>query len=223
MQCKSCRATVPDGSAFCNRCGANVSTGGGRDTPPVTAGPPAAAPAAPPAPAGAKPEQHVWSGRYSLKAMGGWMLLLALLGIFFLYIYVFKLRLGEYYNTRYPTVFGWLFSVVFLVLAIWLLVVGLKRKLGARYRLSTQRLFVENGLFSRDIDEVELVRVDDVSVSQNIVQRIFNVGEVKVMAPTDADNPTTLLVGIPNPIEVKEMIRNQTQELRKKSVRMEAI
>jgi len=215
MQCKNCGANVPDGSAYCNRCGADVSTGAR----------PAAAPAAPAAPpsTGPQPEQHVWSGRYSLKAMGGWILLLALLGIIFLYIYIFKLRLGEYYNTKYPTIFGWVFLVVFLALTLWLLVVGVKRKFHARYRLSTQRLFVERGLISRDVDEVELIRVDDVSVYQNLIQRIFNVGDVKVMAPTDADSPTMTIEGIPDPVEVKEKIRNLTQGLRKKSVRMEAI
>ena len=213
MQCKSCGARVPDDSAFCNRCGASLSTGAG----------PVAAPAVPLPPAGPQPEQPVWSGRYSLKAMGGWILLLALLGIIFLYIYIFKLRLGEYYNTKYPTVFGWLFSIVFVVLALWLLLVGFSRKVGARYRLSTQRLFVERGVIGRDVDELELMRVDDVSVNQNIVQRIFNVGDVKVMAPTDVDNPTLVLEGIFNPIEVKEKIRALKQELQKKSVRMQAI
>jgi hypothetical protein len=67
------------------------------------------------------------------------------------------------------------------------------------------------------------MRVDDVSVQQNIVQRMFNVGDVKVMAPTDPSSPTISVVGICNPIEVKEKIRGLTQELRKKSLRMEAI
>jgi uncharacterized membrane protein YdbT with pleckstrin-like domain len=180
---------------------------------------PAAAPAPP---VGAKPEQHVWSGRYSLKAMGGWVLLLTFMGVVFLWYFISR-YMQEAETSKLTKWIGWGMLIVFLISALWVLVVGLKRKFRAHYRLTTQRLFVESGIVSRDVDEVELIRVDDVSVYQNVIQRIFNVGDVKVMAPTDADSPTLILEGIPGPIEVKEKIRGLTQELRKKSVRMEAI
>jgi uncharacterized membrane protein YdbT with pleckstrin-like domain len=211
MQCKNCGASVPDGSAYCNRCGTDLSTGAR----------PAAPPAAPPS-TGPQPEQHVWSGRYSLKAMGGWILLLGCMGVIFLWYFLSR-YIHEAETSKITRWIGWTMLIVFAVFALGIVIVGLKRKLHARYRLSTQRLFVERGLISRDVDELELIRVDDVGVYQNLIQRIFNVGDVKVMAPTDADSPTMTIEGIPDPVEVKEKIRNLTQELRKKSVRMEAI
>ena len=77
MQCKNCGASVPEGSVFCNRCGTKLSA---PSQPGEQMSP------SPPAPSGAQPESGVWSGRYSVSAMGGWILLLCLLGIIFLVV-----------------------------------------------------------------------------------------------------------------------------------------
>jgi len=95
------------------------------------------------------------------------------------------------------------------------------RKLGTKYRLTNYRLFKETGLLSREINEVELVRVDDVSVRQNILQRIFNVGVITVIAPHDQTEPRLELLGIENPIEVKELIRNNVRRRRQGSLNVE--
>jgi len=96
-------------------------------------------------------------------------------------------------------------------------------KLSTRYRLTTHRIFKETGILSRDLNEIELVRVDDVAVHQNVIQRIFNVGVVTVIAPHDQTEPRLELVGIENPIEVKEMIRNHVRLRRKGSLNVENI
>ena len=59
-------------------------------------------------------------------------------------------------------------------------------------------------------------------MSQNLIQRIFNVGRVTVIS-TDSTDPRTELVGIDNPIEVKEMIRNQVRKWRDKALHMESL
>jgi len=96
-------------------------------------------------------------------------------------------------------------------------------KVATRYRLTTHRLFKESGILSRAMNEIELVRVDDVAVRQNIIQRIFNVGVVTVIAPHDQTEPRLELVGIENPIEVKEMIRTHVRLRRKGSLNVENI
>ncbi len=211
MQCRSCGATVPDESSFCNRCGASLRT-------PEKAG---AFPPSESSPS-SETEKDVWSGRYSIKAMGGWMLLLSFLGLVFLYTFVSR-YLQERETSRGTWILGGVFLITFCSLELWLLVVGLKRRLSTSYRLTTQRLFAARGIVNRTVDEIELVRVDDVSVHQNIIHRVFNVGNVTVLTPTDATCPTTVLDGIDNPVEVKEKIRALTQNVRKKSIRLETI
>jgi uncharacterized membrane protein YdbT with pleckstrin-like domain len=102
----------------------------------------------------------------------------------------------------------------------WTLLV---RKLSVRYRLTTHRLFRETGVLVRKFDELELLRIDDVAVRQNLLQRIFNVGTVVVVAPTDATDPRVEMHGIENPIEVKEQIRTQVRERRRGSVHFESL
>jgi uncharacterized membrane protein YdbT with pleckstrin-like domain len=94
-------------------------------------------------------------------------------------------------------------------------------KLSVRYRLTNYRLFTETGIISRTLNETELVRVDDVSVHQNILQRIFNVGTITVIAPHDQTDPRLEMVGIENPIEVKEQIRNNVRRRRQGSLNVE--
>jgi uncharacterized membrane protein YdbT with pleckstrin-like domain len=117
----------------------------------------------------------------------------------------------------------WVVLVAAALPAFALLWSLLAEKVSTRYRLTTHRLFRERGILSRRLDEMELLRVDDVAVRQNLVQRIFNVGVVTVIAPTDKTDSNLELVGIENPIEVKEMIRTQVRKRRDRSLHVESI
>ena len=90
---------------------------------------------------------------------------------------------------------------VLLWLRVWYLVSS------TRYRLTTQRLFVQTGLIAKKLEEVELFRVKDVTLSQGILQRLLGVGNVVVLSSDDT-TPRLELAGILNPVEVKEQIRN---------------
>ncbi len=200
MECPKCKAAVPDGSAFCNRCGA-----------------PTGAPAAAPAPAPPEPEKEVWRGRFSGKAHAHRVFLLALWAAALIYLYV-KLRPhGSWEWIKYG------FAAAALLPFLWILGSWFIARFTVRYRLTTHRLFREKGFIFRTINEVELIRVDDVSVSQNMIQRIFNVGNVTVIAPTDPTEPRLDLVGIENPIEVKEQIRNFARLRREKTLHVESL
>ena len=75
-----------------------------------------------------------------------------------------------------------------------------------RYRLTTQRLFVQTGLVAKNLEEVELFRVKDVTLTQGMLQRMLGVGTVVVLS-TDDTAPRLELHGILGPMEVKEQIR----------------
>ena len=202
MSCPKCNAELPQGSAFCNKCGASLQAG------PVLA--PGAHPAA------TEPEQELWKGRFSAKAQGHWWVL------WFLEIPVLILiwfKLSE--QMRQGPVAKWVFVAAAVVPVLVIFWTWMVEKLATRYRLTTHRLFKETGIFSRHLNEIELVRVDDVAVRQNIVQRIFNVGVVTVIAPHDQTEPLLELVGIENPIEVKEMIRTHVRRRRQGSLNVE--
>jgi uncharacterized membrane protein YdbT with pleckstrin-like domain len=205
MFCPKCGAQVPEGSAFCNKCGAAVSAG--------AALPPAASPPA------SEPEQDLWKGRFSSKAQYHWWLLWIFwaAGLLYVWFVVLSADMRQVGAARWITL-GAAAVPVALILWSWL-----TQKISTRYRLTTHRLFKETGILSRDINEIELIRVDDVSVRQNLVQRIFNVGVITVIAPTDATEPHLEIVGIENPIEVKEQIRQQVRKRRERSLHVESL
>jgi membrane protein YdbS with pleckstrin-like domain len=206
MSCPKCNADLPDGSAFCNKCGASLN--------PSAPGPKLPAAALPPA---LEPEQELWKGRFSGKAQGHWWALWFLEMPLLLFLW-FRFVPAETQKGLYAK---WAFvaaAVVPVLLILWHLVI---EKLSTRYRLTTHRLFKETGILSRELNEIELVRVDDVAVRQNIIQRIFNVGIITVIAPHDQTEPRLELLGIENPIEVKEMIRTHVRRRRQGSLNVE--
>ena len=89
------------------------------------------------------------------------------------------------------------------------------RVASTRYRLTTQRLFVQTGLIAKKLEEVELFRVKDVTLHQGILQRLLGVGNVAVLSSDDT-TPRLELAGISNPIDVKEQIRNAFRAARQR-------
>lgn len=109
-----------------------------------------------------------------------------------------------------------------LVVVSGLFVVGrvLLTVLSHRYRLTSQRLFIERGILSRTIDQMELIRVDDVRLYKSLVDRVFGLGSVAVLS-TDATDRETLIEGIANPEPVAEAIRSNMRSMRRKSLFVE--
>jgi membrane protein YdbS with pleckstrin-like domain len=206
MSCTKCGAPVPEGSAYCNKCGAPIATVQALAATPLH-----------PSPQGPmEPEEEVWRGRFSGKAQGHWWVLwfLAMPALVYLWF-----RIPEDYRKKPYALYVFAGAAVLPVLCIlWTFIA---EKLSTRYRLTNYRLFKVTGILSRDYNEIELVRVDDVSVRQNLIQRIFNVGVITVISPHDQTEPRLELFGIENPIEVKELIRSNVRRRRQGSLNVE--
>jgi len=81
--------------------------------------------------------------------------------------------------------------------------------LGVRYELTSQRLRVIRGLLGRGIEEIELVRVRDTSVSQHMGERALNVGDITIVS-NDPRSPELTLNNVTDPMSIREMIRRAT-------------
>jgi uncharacterized membrane protein YdbT with pleckstrin-like domain len=185
-----------DGSAFCNRCGAaQKGDDGGSDA--------------------AQREETLWSGRPSLRAELHWVVLSG--------VWIALVLGGALGFMPRRTSQVWAVAALLALLPpAWILGQALVRKLTLRYRLTSHRLFTERGLLSRQHDELELIRVDDVSVRQGLLQRWFGVGTVTVVS-TDASNPRLAIEGIRDPLELKERIRTQVRVLRSRTTFLETL
>ena len=84
-----------------------------------------------------------------------------------------------------------------------------------RYGMSEDRLFISVGFLNIRDDEVLLYRVRDIDTSRSLWQRIFGVGTVTVMS-SDKSMPTLVLKNIKNPVDVKELLHAQVEEIKLK-------
>ena len=82
-----------------------------------------------------------------------------------------------------------------------------------KYSLSKDRLFVQSGFFSVRFEEIVLYRVTDISLKMNLWQRIFGVGTV-VVHSSDKTTPHFELKNIRRPMDVKELIHEQVEEMK---------
>ena len=95
-----------------------------------------------------------------------------------------------------------------------------RRRLGmplsfTRYALSEDRLFLSVGFWNVRDDEVLLYRVRDITTTRTLWQRIFGVGTVTVIS-SDKSQPTAVLKNIKDPLQVKELLHTQVEEMKEK-------
>ena len=93
-----------------------------------------------------------------------------------------------------------------------------KRHLGlplsfTRYALSEDRLFLSVGFFSIKDEEILLYRIRDISTSRSLWERIFGVGTITVVS-SDKTAPNLLLKNVKNPLDVKELLHRQVEEVK---------
>jgi len=100
----------------------------------------------------------------------------------------------------------------YLVIRAVVLTVSVLRLRSTKYRVTNQRLVVERGILSRTLDEIDLRTVDDSGFSQSPLERLQGIGTVWVLA-TDRASPRTVLVGIPDPRALRELIRENAYRM----------
>ena len=84
-----------------------------------------------------------------------------------------------------------------------------------RYRLTNQRLFAQTGLIAKNLEEVELFRVKDVTLSQGVIDRMLGTGTVTVLS-TDDTAPRLELAGIRDPMAAKGALRTAFRAARQR-------
>lgn len=82
-----------------------------------------------------------------------------------------------------------------------------------RYALSDDRLFMSIGFFSVKDEELLLYRVRDISVTRSLWQRVFGVGTITIHS-SDKSTPTVVLTNIKNPLDIKELIHENVEEIK---------
>lgn len=102
--------------------------------------------------------------------------------------------------------FGWWCTgILVFIQAVALLIAWINLR-STMYRVTNQRVIVEQGIFSKTVDEIDLRYVDDSNFSQSLADRILGIGHVTLLS-TDTSSPRYLLRSIKDPRGVRELIR----------------
>lgn len=88
-------------------------------------------------------------------------------------------------------------------------------RITTRYKLTNERLIVTHGFVSKRVEEIELYRVNDVSMKQSVMERMFGLGDVR-LETTDASTPEPQMKDIKAPERVKDIVRQAARAERQR-------
>jgi uncharacterized membrane protein YdbT with pleckstrin-like domain len=103
---------------------------------------------------------------------------------------------------------GTVFLVVLIVLAITVLA-GLVKRIATTYTITTRRLNIKRGIFSREVQETRLERVQNVNYQQSVFQRLVQIGDVDFDTAA-SDDYNFIFAGVANPGEVVHRVDQAT-------------
>ena len=81
------------------------------------------------------------------------------------------------------------------------------------YRLTTERLITESGIFSKTTDTPELYRVRDLQITQPFAQRLFGLHTVHLLT-ADTTTPSVIIDHIPVAAGLPDKLRAQIEDTR---------
>lgn len=79
-----------------------------------------------------------------------------------------------------------------------------------RFRISTRTIDIESGLFSKNIETVQLWKVRDLEYRQSLLDRVLNVAHIRVIAH-DVTTPELDLWGLPESREIYDRLKNSIE------------
>lgn len=200
MRCPVCNIDAAAGASFCPKCGAKLPLVEPASSAP-TARQTVSSSGSDSGISSARgrtndvPEEILWQGSYSPKAMVGSYVLggVASLALIAASIWLS----GSWY---------WMIPAG-AILVLWVVLFGKLaiQRLGVHYKLTNQMFYHQRGVLTRVTDRIELIEIHDVTYEQGLFDRMLNVGRIKI-ASNDRTDPVFYLQGIEDVSDVAQMI-----------------
>jgi uncharacterized membrane protein YdbT with pleckstrin-like domain len=99
--------------------------------------------------------------------------------------------------------------VAFVVVVL----VGFVKRIATTYSITNQRLHIRRGIVARKIQQTRIERVQNVNVSQTVLQRVLQVGTVD-FDTAGTDDSEFAFVGVSQPEHVMEAVEQAQHEAR---------
>lgn len=74
-------------------------------------------------------------------------------------------------------------------------------------RVTTERVIIESGFWTKVRDDIEIFRIRDVVSKQALWHRLLNIGDIVIKSTEGRTEETHILRGVPDPVRVSEAIR----------------
>jgi len=146
-------------------------------------------------------EEVYYEGSPRLRGLGFKLLLWPIVGLLVIAIPFFT------YFKWHHQIPLWMWALPICVGAAITMIPSLMAKT-VRYRITNYRIDFERGIFSRDIDTLELWHVEDLHFHQSLLDRILGVGSILVESH-DQTLPKLDLKGLPNPRPLYETLKQR--------------
>ena len=105
-------------------------------------------------------------------------------------------------------------GVVLLVFAAFVavgIVAGLIKRIATTYSITNKRLHIKRGIVSRKIQQTRIERVQNVNISQSVIQRVLQVGKVDFDTAGTDDSDFTF-DGVAQPEKVMKAVEQAQHE-----------
>ena len=112
----------------------------------------------------------------------------------------------------------WVLSLVGVPGMVWVFL----RHVTTRFKITRRRVESEHGVFSKQVDSLELWRVLDVRYHQSLFDRILGNAKITLIG-TDQTDPQLVLYGAPNHRRLFEALRDAVQDARQTNRPMELV
>ena len=202
IACPDCGRDVSTLAPVCPHCGRPSPAG---NTP---------LPAGTPAPQ----EQTLWHGSPSttllMPHIAGIVVVLVAVPLF---VHFFASTMPDEERASSMIGFGWIATALIVALQVIALIVAWVRLRSTTYTVSNQRVLIEQGVFSKTVDEIDLRYVDDSQFFQSFVERMLGIGNVTLIS-SDANTPRYVLRSIKDPRGVREIVRAQAYQVSHRQV-----
>lgn len=83
------------------------------------------------------------------------------------------------------------------------------------YQITTERVRISEGLFAKEREDIELVRIQDVDHKQSLTERALGIGDVSISSH-DTGMPEATLSNVSDPEAIHEILRRAVLRARKK-------
>jgi hypothetical protein len=205
ITCPDCGRDVSPLATACPHCG--------RPSPAGFAAPAAAAAGAP-----ALTEETLWRGSPSWRVLIAKVVMMVLTVIVIPFVAIFfSSHTADLDLSSKITKIGWWVTALVLLYQIIAFLFALLRLQSTLYTVTNQRIMFEQGILSKSLSEIDLRSLDDTQFFQSFTDRLLGIGNVTLVS-SDKALPVTVLRGVHDPRNLREIIRSRAYQVSQRQV-----